>query len=191
MSDPAAADGEWRISDGDRDAAVQALGEHYATGRLDRAEYDERVDRAWAARTNLELLDRRVDRSGARLPRTVGALGDLLDHLVAVEVLLHVGVEHVEDGGADVAPPGARAGPLPGSTAPTEVAATSWPHALPEHLGHPWGRPARPAAEPTSGSPVTGTVPVAIAVSHVGIPFLSSRMWSEVPAQVSESLPMQ
>ena len=55
MSDPAASDGTWRISDGDRDAAVQALGEHYATGRLDKAEYDERVDLAWAARTNLEL----------------------------------------------------------------------------------------------------------------------------------------
>lgn len=55
MSDPAASDGSWRISDGDREAATQALGEHYATGRLDKAEYDERVDRAWAARTNLEL----------------------------------------------------------------------------------------------------------------------------------------
>jgi hypothetical protein len=55
MSDQAASDGSWRISDGDREAATQALGEHYATGRLDKAEYDERVDRAWAARTNLEL----------------------------------------------------------------------------------------------------------------------------------------
>ena len=55
MSDPAAADGEWRISDGDRDAAVQALGEHYATGRLDKAEYDERVALALTARTNLGL----------------------------------------------------------------------------------------------------------------------------------------
>lgn len=55
MTGPAASDGTWRISDGDRDAAVQALGEHYAIGRLDKAEYDERVDLAWAARTNLEL----------------------------------------------------------------------------------------------------------------------------------------
>ena len=54
-SDQAASDGSWRISDGDREAAAQALGEHYATGRLDKAEYDDRVDRAWAARTNLEL----------------------------------------------------------------------------------------------------------------------------------------
>jgi len=55
VNDPAASDGTWRISDGDRDAAVQALGEHYAIGRLDKAEYDERVDLAWAARTNLDL----------------------------------------------------------------------------------------------------------------------------------------
>jgi len=45
----------WRITDGDREAAVQALGEHYATGRLDKAEYDERADRAWAARTNSDV----------------------------------------------------------------------------------------------------------------------------------------
>lgn len=45
----------WRITDGDREAAVQALGEHYATGRLDKAEYDERADRAWAARTDSDV----------------------------------------------------------------------------------------------------------------------------------------
>jgi hypothetical protein len=55
VNDHAVPDGSWRISDSDREAAAQALGEHYATGRLDKAEYDERVDRAWAARTNLEL----------------------------------------------------------------------------------------------------------------------------------------
>lgn len=55
MNENAVPEGSWRISDSDREAAAQALGEHYATGRLDKAEYDERVDRAWAARTNLEL----------------------------------------------------------------------------------------------------------------------------------------
>lgn len=55
MNDHAVPDGSWRIADSDREAAAQALGEHYAIGRLDKAEYDERVDRAWAARTNLEL----------------------------------------------------------------------------------------------------------------------------------------
>ncbi len=42
---------ELRISDAEREAAVSALGEHYAAGRLTKDEYDERADRAWAART--------------------------------------------------------------------------------------------------------------------------------------------
>jgi hypothetical protein len=44
-----------RIGDADREAAVQALGEHYAAGRLTREEYDERADRAFAARTVAEV----------------------------------------------------------------------------------------------------------------------------------------
>lgn len=47
--------GTWRISDADRLAAVEALGEHYATGRLDKAEYDERSDRVMAARSSTDL----------------------------------------------------------------------------------------------------------------------------------------
>ncbi|CAN5225183.1 hypothetical protein BH18ACT9_BH18ACT9_06280 [soil metagenome] len=42
---------ELRISDAERDAAVTALGEHYAAGRLTKDEYDERADVAWTART--------------------------------------------------------------------------------------------------------------------------------------------
>jgi hypothetical protein len=42
---------EPRIGDADREAAVTALGEHYAAGRLSKAEFDERADQAWAART--------------------------------------------------------------------------------------------------------------------------------------------
>ena len=49
----------------------------------------------------LELLHGGVDRAGARLPRAAGALGDLLDELVAVHLVAR---EHVEDGGAHVAP---------------------------------------------------------------------------------------
>ena len=45
----------FRIADRDREAAVQALGEHYATGRLDKAEYDERSELAWAARTTSDV----------------------------------------------------------------------------------------------------------------------------------------
>jgi hypothetical protein len=42
---------EIRIGDREREAAVSALGEHYAAGRLTKEEYDERAERAWAART--------------------------------------------------------------------------------------------------------------------------------------------
>jgi hypothetical protein len=42
---------ELRIGDDDREAAVTALGEHYAAGRLTKEEYDERAERAWEART--------------------------------------------------------------------------------------------------------------------------------------------
>ena len=46
---------EPRIGDADREAAVSALGEHYAAGRLTREEFDERSEQAWAARTASQL----------------------------------------------------------------------------------------------------------------------------------------
>jgi hypothetical protein len=42
---------EPRIGDAEREAAVTALGEHYAAGRLTKEEFDERSDQAWTART--------------------------------------------------------------------------------------------------------------------------------------------
>ena len=47
--------GELRIGDAERDAAVSALGEHYAAGRLTKEEFDERSGRAWSARTEADL----------------------------------------------------------------------------------------------------------------------------------------
>ncbi|HSI92936.1 MAG TPA: DUF1707 domain-containing protein [Jiangellaceae bacterium] len=44
-----------RIGDAERDAAAAALGDHYAAGRLTKAEYDERIDQIWAARFNADL----------------------------------------------------------------------------------------------------------------------------------------
>jgi hypothetical protein len=46
---------EIRISDVDREAAVTALGEHYASGRLSKDEYDERATSAYAAKTAASL----------------------------------------------------------------------------------------------------------------------------------------
>jgi hypothetical protein len=44
-----------RIGDAERDAAAAALGEHFAAGRLDRMELEERLAAACAARTQPEL----------------------------------------------------------------------------------------------------------------------------------------
>jgi hypothetical protein len=46
---------ELRIGDSEREAAVAALGDHYASGRLTKEEYDERAARAWEARTRSAL----------------------------------------------------------------------------------------------------------------------------------------
>jgi hypothetical protein len=50
--------GPVRIGDAERDHAASALGEHYATGRLTKEEYEERSERVWAAKfqTDLEPL---------------------------------------------------------------------------------------------------------------------------------------
>jgi len=44
-----------RIGDAERETAATALGEHYATGRLSKEEYDERAARVWAARFQSDL----------------------------------------------------------------------------------------------------------------------------------------
>lgn len=68
-----------RIGDSERDAAVAALGEHYAAGRLTKQEFDERADRAAAARFNADLAPlfadlpdgrRAAARQGSEAPAT-------------------------------------------------------------------------------------------------------------------------
>lgn len=44
-----------RVGDAERFEAATALGEHFAAGRLDRAEYDSRVQAAYAGRTRADL----------------------------------------------------------------------------------------------------------------------------------------
>lgn len=44
-----------RISDADRERAMADLAGHYADGRLDHEEYDERLDAIWTARTRADL----------------------------------------------------------------------------------------------------------------------------------------
>lgn len=44
-----------RVSDTERNAVAELLGQHYADGRLDQAEFDERVGQAMAAKTRGDL----------------------------------------------------------------------------------------------------------------------------------------
>jgi hypothetical protein len=57
-----------RIADTEREAAVTALGEHFAVGRLSREEYDERCEAAWSARTRAELRPLFTDLPGPHQP---------------------------------------------------------------------------------------------------------------------------
>jgi hypothetical protein len=56
-------DDDFRVSDAERDAAVDFLNRHYAAGRLTEQEHSARVDAAYAAR-----FDSQLDRLTADLP---------------------------------------------------------------------------------------------------------------------------
>ena len=53
-----------RIGDAEREQAVQSLGEHLRAGRLTVVEYDERLEQAFAARTEAELTPLFADLPG-------------------------------------------------------------------------------------------------------------------------------
>jgi hypothetical protein len=59
-----------RASDADRAATAERLRQHYTEGRLDAQEYDERIDRCYAAKTVGELDELFMDlpRSAPREP---------------------------------------------------------------------------------------------------------------------------
>ena len=50
-----AVDGQQRVGDADRERAMSQLAQHYADGRLEHEEYDERLDAIWTARTHQDL----------------------------------------------------------------------------------------------------------------------------------------
>lgn len=50
-------DSDLRVSDEQRERAAQQLRDHFAAGRLDEDELDERVQRVYAARTEKDLQD--------------------------------------------------------------------------------------------------------------------------------------
>jgi hypothetical protein len=65
-----------RIGDAERDRAVALLGDHFAAGRLDREELDERIDQAMQARFSTDLRQLFADLPGAEAP--VGPVGQPL-----------------------------------------------------------------------------------------------------------------
>ena len=60
-----------RVSDAERDTALRTLATHFADGRLNRGEFDQRADAALAARTQPDL-----DTLFADLPGTAPAPAD-------------------------------------------------------------------------------------------------------------------
>lgn len=59
-----------RVGDAERRAAADRLGEHFADGRLDQGEFDERISRAMSAKTHADLGDLFTD-----LPETGAPAG--------------------------------------------------------------------------------------------------------------------
>jgi hypothetical protein len=61
-----------RIGTAEREAAASALSEHFAAGRLDQDELEERLDRAYAAKTgaDLEPLFQDLPRPGSPVTRS-------------------------------------------------------------------------------------------------------------------------
>ena len=57
--------GPIRIGDAERDQAASALGDHFAAGRLNREELDERIDQAMRAKFTTDLRPLFADLPGA------------------------------------------------------------------------------------------------------------------------------
>ena len=61
-----------RVSDAEREAAASRLAEHLAAGRLDQAEFDDRVRRAMSAKTRADLSGLFADLPETGAPVTAG-----------------------------------------------------------------------------------------------------------------------
>jgi hypothetical protein len=57
-----------RVSDADRAAVADRLSKHYGDGRLDQAEFDERIDQAMRAKTQADLSGLFADLPGDEPP---------------------------------------------------------------------------------------------------------------------------
>jgi hypothetical protein len=66
-----------RAADADRERTVEQLRRHHADGRLDLEEFNERMDRAYAAKTLAELDELMTDLPRDATPATPRAAGPL------------------------------------------------------------------------------------------------------------------
>ncbi len=93
-------DQHMRVSDAERQAVADRLAEHFSAGRLDQAEFDERVGRAMGAKTRADLdgLFDDLPGTGAPAAATTGQPRRRHRHpvlLVALIVLIAIAAGHV------------------------------------------------------------------------------------------------
>ena len=96
---------QMRVSDAERQAVADRLAEHFSAGRLDQAEFDERVGRAMGAKTRADLdgLFDDLPETGAPAAATTGQATTGLPRrryrhpvlLVALIVLIAIAAGHV------------------------------------------------------------------------------------------------
>jgi hypothetical protein len=68
-----AGDPALRIGTAERERAASALSEHFAAGRIDQDELEERLTKAYAARTGADLMDLFTDLPGPAAPARRGS----------------------------------------------------------------------------------------------------------------------
>ena len=94
---PFYSDQHLRVSDAERQAVTDRLSEHFAAGRLDQAEFDERVGRAMGAKTRADLSGLFADLPETGAPAVPGHPYRRRRHpvlLVALIVVLAIAVSH-------------------------------------------------------------------------------------------------
>ncbi len=79
-----------RVSDADRQAVTDRLSQHFADGRLDQAEFDDRVERAMSAKTRGDLTGLFTDLPEAGAPAVTGHPRRRRHHPVLLLVLFVV-----------------------------------------------------------------------------------------------------